>query len=293
MKSICLLICENLIDHPDGFLAADDDHLVRELQSKGYQVEFVAWNRYTPSERKDDLVLVRMTWDYVQRCDEFLAKMKEISDSGVPLYNPYPILKWNSHKSYLSELARQGVSTIDTQMLLPGDSAQAIEFEIRKWKTDEWIFKPAVSATSAGLTRVKAYQLSAAILQAQASGQDYLIQPFMPEVLSGEISLHFFGKRYSHAVIKRPAEGDFRVQDAFGGKWTAYQPTSQEVEFCGSILKLIPDPLLIARVDFLPTVQGPKLMELELIEPLLFFGAAPRTAPQNLVAALLQYSISE
>lgn len=285
---VCLLTCEDLVNHPDGWTAQDDQHLVRELQSRGHAVEIVPWSTYSPS-RGDDVAIVRTTWDYTSRRDEFLRKMEEISRSGTRLLNPLEILRWNSHKSYLLELEAQGVPIVPTRLLRAGDSLAETEAAISRWNTPEWIFKPAVSATSEGLIRVKRYQLSAALLQSQASGRDFLIQPFLPEILDGEVSLVFFGKVFSHAVVKRPQGDDFRVQDAYGGKSFAHEATAEEVEFCGNVLRRVPDPLLLARVDFVRTPDGPKLMELELVEPLLFFGNATELAPRKFVDALAQY----
>jgi glutathione synthase/RimK-type ligase-like ATP-grasp enzyme len=251
-------------------------------------VEVVPWNHYSPS-RGDDVAIVRTTWDYTARREEFLRKMEEISRSPTRLLNPYEILRWNSHKSYLLELEAKGVPIVPTRLLRAGDSLAEVEAGIAQWKASEWIFKPAVSATSEGLIRVKRYQLSAALLESQASGRDFLIQPFLPEILQGEVSHVFFGKRFSHAVIKRPQGGDFRVQDAYGGKSFAHAATADEVEFCGNVLRCIPDPLLLARVDFVRTAEGPKLMELELVEPLLFFGLAAEVAPRRFMDALTQY----
>ncbi|MBS1958028.1 MAG: hypothetical protein JST80_01015 [Bdellovibrionales bacterium] len=283
-KRVCLLTCEDIFAHPDGKLAQDDDFLVTELERQGYSVRLVAWNRFNPSE-KFDAVMVRTTWDYTQRCDEFLERMEAISLVS-PLFNPFSILKWNSHKSYLLDLLERGVPVVSTWMLKPTDSLREIEHDLALMRVEEWIFKPAISATSEGLSRVKRYELSAALLQSQASGRDYLIQPYLPEISTGEISLNFFGKKFSHAVVKSPKGGDFRVQEAYGGTKRAYVPTEAEIQFGERVLQKVPDPLLVARVDFIQTSGGPVLMELELIEPMLFFGTSTELASANFVSAL-------
>ena len=119
----------------------------------------------------------------------------------------------------------------------------------------------------------------------------YLVQPYLETVMGGEVSLFFFGGVFSHAVTKRPAAGDYRVQEMFGGVATSHQPTAAERELAGAVLSAAAtsaaSELLYARVDLLAAADGhPLLMEVEAIEPFLFFAQAPG-AEEALVAALL------
>jgi glutathione synthase/RimK-type ligase-like ATP-grasp enzyme len=120
----------------------------------------------------------------------------------------------------------------------------------------------------------------AAHLEALLAGGDVLVQPFIPSVAAdGEVSLIYFGGQFCHAIRKRPAEGDFRVQDMYGGTVHAYSPAADEVELATIALAATPAPTTYARVDIVRLPDGrPAVMELELIEPELFLGATPDAA---------------
>jgi glutathione synthase/RimK-type ligase-like ATP-grasp enzyme len=205
-----------------------------------------------------DAVLLRSVWDYFLRHDEFIAWVDRVP---VPMWNPADVVRWNSEKAYLRELADAGVETIPT----------AWEGEV-PW--DDAIVKPTIAGGSLGLRR-------AAKGEPIAPGE--MAQPFLPEILAGELSLVYFDGELSHAIRKTPAEGDIRVQPEHGGTVTAAKPTPEEEAIGRRVLEAAGRDLLYARVDL---VGAGLLIELEAIEPRFFFEYAPPQAAGKLARAL-------
>jgi glutathione synthase/RimK-type ligase-like ATP-grasp enzyme len=212
----------------------------------------VDWDRY-------DAVLLRSVWDYFVRYEEFLGWLDRV---GVPMWNPAETVRWNSEKGYLRELAEQGIATIPT----------AWEGEV-EW--EDAIVKPRVAGGSLGLRRAT---------RGEHIGPGEMAQPFLPEIVSaGELSLLFFDGEFSHAVRKTPKPGDIRVQPEHGGRLERARPSDEELAAARRVIDATGRDLLYARVDF---VGERLLIELEAIEPRLFFAYADAGAPQRLADAL-------
>ncbi|HET8775092.1 MAG TPA: hypothetical protein VFP80_14925, partial [Thermoanaerobaculia bacterium] len=164
-------------------LAADDRLLRDALVRRGVDVRAVVWDDPDAGWRSFDAIVVRSTWDYHKRLDEFRAWLDRME--GLPLWNPPAVLRWNTHKSYLFDLQARGIAIVPTLLVPRGQG---------------FIVKPAVSATAFRTER-------------HETDCDVLVQPFVPEIVTdGELSFVFLGRRFSHAVRKRAASGDFRVQ---------------------------------------------------------------------------------
>jgi len=151
------------------------------------------------------------------------------------------------------------------------------------------VVKPAISATAHQTWLVAPQRASEqqarfeALLASSPSG--VMVQPFLPEIRDGEWSLVFLGGEFSHAVLKRPADGDFRVQHDFGGTVERLEPEAFLVEDARAVLHAAAratdtrvEEILYARVDGIVRDEALLLMELELIEPVLFFSHAPGAA---------------
>jgi hypothetical protein len=186
--------------------------------------------------------------------------------------NPLKVAPWNLHKGYLKDLESKGVSLPETIWLDKGNQVTLADI-MREQNWETAVVKPAISATAFNtflVSQAKAGQQQQKFegLLAQA---DLLVQKFMTEVQDqGEWSLIFFDKKFSHAVIKQPAAKDFRVQNDFGGSATPAVPPAFVLSQAEKILSLIDEPLLYARVDGVISENKFLLMELDLIEPLLF-----------------------
>ena len=219
------------------------------------------------------LVLVRTTWDYTERLSEYLAWV-DLVDAVTVLRNPASVIRWNSHKSYLRDLAARGVPTVPTVWLgAGGDDIAAIA--VSGW--DRVVVKPSVSAGARDTWLTTTHALlgdERERLEWFVAARDVMVQPYLAQVeRRGEVSLLAVRGQVTHAVRKLPAPGDFRVQDEFGGTHAAVAPTATERAVAAAALAATPEPTLYARIDLLPGDDGePRLVELEVIEPALFLG---------------------
>lgn len=260
-------------------LATDDQLLQTALQRRGYAVDAVVWDDRTVTWQRYDAVVVRSCWDYHRRPDAFRGWIDRLEHLGVSLWNPPALLRWNLDKRYLCDLTDAGASVVPTVYLERG-AAQNLGMLLRERGWGEAVVKPAIAATSFQTWRTTTATATAdqgrfvALLAERA----LLVQPFMPQIVAGEWSLLFFGGRFSHAVLKRPAPGDFRSQDDFGGTAEWREPLPGLVAQAEAVLAVLHQPWLYARVDGLLVEGVFTLMELELIEPSLFLGRAPAAA---------------
>jgi glutathione synthase/RimK-type ligase-like ATP-grasp enzyme len=259
------------------------------LSRRGARVDAAVWDDPAVDWGRFDAVAIRTCWDYHTRAQEFLAWAEGLAARGVRVLNPPAVLRWNAHKSYLLELARRGVDVVPTAVVERGATAGlAALLEARGWA--EAVVKPAVSGGGFETARVSRESPAAAeeALGRVLAHSEALVQPFLAEIASeGEWSLIFFGGEYSHAVRKVPAAGDFRVHQEFGGQVLPEAAPAALISAAAEAARAA-GPLLYARVDGIYAGGRFLLMELELIEPELFFGADP-DAPERFADALLAF----
>lgn len=269
MRKLCFLSTDNL----DGY-TFDDDLAVEPLRQLGWQVETISW-------RKDvdwndyAAVILRTTWDYQHHVDEFVTVLETIDKSRARLENPLDIIRWNLSKTYLRDLEERGCRIVPT---LWDSKYTDADFDgwVERLKTDELIIKPLVSATAQHTYRLKQFDPS---LTDTFASRRFLVQSFMPAIVSeGEYSLFYFDGEFSHAINKAPKTADFRVQEEHGGIITVVEPDSKLLNAGQEVLELIEEQLLYARVDFVRDDDDEfALMELELIEPALYFRMDARS----------------
>ncbi len=256
-----------------------DDHLVLPaLTALGVTVRFVPWEDARPQE---DIAawVVRSPWNYAAAVSSFLSSLAPLA----PLHNAMTVLRWNSDKRYLFELAEAGVPIVPS-VVAPRDALAAIA---ESTGFVEVVVKPLVSAGGSNTRRVRAENLDDDDIFAGLPDGDYLMQPFLDDVLAGgEVSCVFFEGVYSHSVRKRPQAGNFLVQEEHGGSTVAVIVTPELIEASQAALAAAPAPGLYARVDWIETRRGPRLVELELIEPELYLRAHP-DAPARFAAAIV------
>ena len=268
---------------------ADDVYLVAVLELLGIEPTVCVWNDPEVDWTAFDAVLIRTIWDYFEHYAAFLAWTHALDRLGVTVINDTHMLRWNSDKRYLLDLERQGVA------IIPADVAQgaALTETLQAMTGRDVVVKPTVSGgawhTVRGKVGTASFEQTLARLPRQL---DYLVQAFMPEVAShGEWSLMYFGGAYSHAVLKRPTAGDYRVQEQHGGSTTPATPDEAIVQAGGRILAALSalghQPPLYARVDGVVAGGGFLTMELEVIEPSLFLAERPDAA-ERLARLLLE-----
>ncbi|WP_168453904.1 ATP-grasp domain-containing protein [Sphingopyxis microcysteis] len=218
-----------------------------------------------------DLILPLFAWGYQRDVAAWYGLLDRLEAESLPVANPVPVLRWNSDKAYLTELAAKGVAVVPTVEVAALDDA-SLATARRELGADEVVIKPAISGGADGTHRIAAGDA----VPADALGQRRLVQPLMPGILTdGEFSLFFFGGKFSHAIVKRPAAGDFRVQEQFGGRETGWEANDAARALAAAALAAAPAPPVYARVDMVGDDAGKlHIMELELIEPSLFLHHA-------------------
>lgn len=266
----------------------EDDRLAADLLRRhGVRVVPAVWDSETVAWGDLDAIVVRSAWDYHLKYPAFGRWISRMESLRIPIWNPPALLRWNSDKRYLRDLAARGVNVTPTVWLERGSAARLTEIFDGGW--EEVVVKPAVSASAWRTWR--ATPASAAyrqndLRQMLAEG-GVLVQQFVEEVRTeGEWSLVFLAGVYSHAVIKRPDGIDFRVQPAFGGLAEPAVAPDWMVAQAEDALAAVDLPWLYARVDACAVDGRLQLMELEMVEPSLFLGLDER-APDRFARAIL------
>lgn len=257
----------------------DDAGLLAALREHGVHAQPRIWSDPAVDWAGHDALLVRSTWDYFQRYAEFQQWYRRIEALRCPIANPLPLLAWNSDKRYLLELAAHGVAIVPTTHARGGELDAALA-PMR----GEAVVKPSVSGGAWNTVRGRVGSADfAEAVAALPRELDYLIQPFLPQVVEdGEWSLLFFGGVYSHAVLKKPAQGDYRVQTYFGGSADLTEPPAQVLAAARRALAAVAalghrDHAYV-RVDGVVVDGEFRIMELEFIEPFLHLAAHPPAA---------------
>lgn len=277
--------------------------LVPALESSGARATPAVWDDPSVDWSAFDLVVVRSTWDYTDRRDEFLAWADRV-ESVSRLENPSRVLRWNTDKRYLGELAADGVSVVPTVFLgaAEPDALERAEDPFSLLGTEgSVVVKPTVSAGSKDTARYAPADRSSAAAHARAllaAGRDVMVQPYVSAVDElGETGMVFLHGELSHGFRKDPLlrDGTAHVEGLFAPEYiTPRTPNDAEVELGLAVLDAVAArtgvaPLLYARVDVLPGPHGvPVLLEAELAEPSFFLeqspGAAARAAGAILAA---------
>lgn len=263
----------------------DEPDLASALADRGAAADVVDWDDATVDWSMFDAVVIRSTWDYTTRLDEFLLWTRLVEASGTPLHNSAELVRWNSHKRYLIELEDRGAPIVPTAWLARGDEAELSAIaEVRGW--DGVVAKPAVGAGADGLLVVRPDEdlpEAQTRFAALTAAGDVLVQPFVRSVAAGELSVVVIDGDPSHAVRKVPGEDGVRVQIEFGGRYEAVPIDRDAGRLAAWLVESTGHDPLFARVDLLTADDGSWWVnELELIEPALLLrwsdGGADRLA---------------
>jgi glutathione synthase/RimK-type ligase-like ATP-grasp enzyme len=241
------------------------------LAERGVQAEWVAWDDPSADWSRFDHIWIRSTWNYTEDHTGFLDWVDAVA-AHAALWNPADVVSWNSHKSYLLDLEARGVDVVPT-VLVRSDESLALDRVLDERSWTDAVVKPAVSVGAIGASRVRRDE--AVGWTPDGALGDLLVQPMMAGVARGETSMIAVEGEVTHAVRKVPAAGDFRVHVEYGGEEHAHEPSPAELDLATRALDAVGERLLYARVDCVDSAEGPRLMELELIEPSLFLPLAP------------------
>ena len=286
MKKVAILASGNLLPgHPD--LRTDAFELEEEIgklrptfAAHGMKLDVLNWRDAPDVAGEYDAILPLLVWDYFESNQaEFLKAMAQICQK-TELLNSFDIIQWNSNKAYLEDLEGQGVQTIPSRRV-ERISEKEIERAFEKFGCEQLVIKPDVGG---GAWRQVLYKRGAPYPnKAQLPPAGTLIQPFLKSVVTeGEYSFLYFGGTFSHGLVKRPKDGDYRVQSTYGGREEKYEPTQQERAQARAVFDMLDFTPLYARVDLLRADDGRLLLiELELIEPYLYLDFAEGAGADN------------
>jgi len=260
-------------------IAADDQILADALAPLGVTVTQIPWTEIDPYALVDaPPIVLRSTWDYHRIPTMFATWLSALEDSGRTVWNDPAIARGNIDKIYLKALESAGIAIPKTRWLDRVDE-QSVRQALDEERWSQAVLKPRIAATAYGtfLVTPDTALSDDDLCPARASGA--LLQEFVPAIIDrGELSLVYCEGAFSHAVSKHVQAGDYRVQQDFGGVVQPVTPSGDLIAFADRVMKTVPGPQLYARVDIVESTRGPLLMELELIEPELYFLAVPSAA---------------
>ena len=274
-QRIAFVTCES---QPD--IHGDDRLVAHALQRRGFQVTAAVWNDPAVDWGQFASVVIRAAWDYHLDEARYAAWLQRCETEQVNLWNPASTLLANIDKRYLAGFGDAGVAIVPIEYLERGrkQSLRTL-LEHRNWTRA--VVKPSVSASAYGTWRTSLATAAAdqRQLDEELKRRSLLVQPFVDEIVtSGEWSVVFFDGEYSHAVLKKPASGDFRVQEELGGHGEPRDPSPAIVEQARRVLSHVAGPLLYARVDGIEREARFLRMELEINEPFLYIGSSSGAA---------------
>jgi len=261
------------LEQPD---MTPSDRLVAEaLARRGVAVAAAPWNGDQAPFGKAGLVVMRSAWDYYKHAEAFAGWLDRLEGRNVA--NAPALMRWNMSKAYLEEMAAKGarLPAMRRTRAAVGDIAAAMD----ALKLDEAVVKPLIGASAHGLTLARRREPET-IAQAAESldGEGFVQQKMEAVTTAGETSFMFFGGAFSHAVVKRPKAGDLRVQEEHGGVTARIDPPGWAVDEAARLLEMLPEPADYARIDAVVLDGALWLMEVEVLEPELFFTYAPEAA---------------
>lgn len=260
------------ISNTEGWFI-DDDLVHEHLQKLHWDVQNIPWNE--PADwNKFDLVVIRSPWDYQHHLKEFLNVLHEIEKSKAILLNSLELVKWNINKNYLFELENKGIELVPTSKKF-GLKQSDITHSFEQFQTEELIIKPIIGANADDTFRLSKNKLiDFNKYESLFKDRECMIQPFMQSIIDeGEFSLIYFNGKLVHSILKTVGPQDYRVQEEHGGGVKKIEhPENILVTAADKAMAALTEIPLYARVDLVRTSFNTfALMELELIEPCLYF----------------------
>lgn len=260
------------MDDPGDFVT-DYDLSFEPMLALGWQVDTVAW-RDTSIEWDDyDAVYICTPWDYPQHAEHFIAVLEAIERSSAILVNELSLVRWTLAKTYLRDLEECGAAIVPSLWFDDIDTPQISDW-FRALGTETLVIKPDIGANAKDtyvLEKPVPDEMLKHLLET-FENRPFFVQPFVANIQTeGEYALFFFSGEYSHAILKTPKSGDFRVQEEYGADIVSVDPPQQLIDTAHAVLALIDPQPVYVRADF---VRGDNdqfwLMELELIEPSMY-----------------------
>ncbi|MCW4048099.1 MAG: hypothetical protein NWE89_00030 [Candidatus Bathyarchaeota archaeon] len=267
-------------------------YLKEAINKRGIESSIVNWDDPDVNWSEANLSISRTTSSYIFNPEKFFDWAKKVEETST-LWNPSHIMEWNHHKRYVIELQEKGIPVPET-ILMPQNTDTPFNEIINEIPWNDFVLKPCIGGGSSGLRRFnkESPDLETHFWNLNRDGYhqvfsfgefdfipcDTLVQPYLPEITEvGEASLIYFGGEFSHSVIKKVKSGDFRAHPIWGAEVLRYIASEEEVEIGYSALRVVGHPTEYARLDMIPTRDGPIVIEIELIDPFMFFDHLPET----------------
>jgi len=266
-----------------------DQMLFEPLKTVGWLAEEVSWRKPDVDWNNYDAVVIRTTWDYQDDVEGFMACLQRIEASSAQLQNSLKIVEWNISKSYLKDLQNQGINIVPT-LWFDSFSLSEIQAGFDYFDSPQLVIKPLISANADHTYRLTPESLvqQADDLKAIFASREFMLQPFLNGIVDeGEYSLFYFAGHYSHSILKQPESGDFRVQEEHGGRLSSIQPCEDMLTTARHSLAALPEDVLYARIDLVRHKKEFVVIEIELIEPSLYFNM-DADSPQRFVDAFIE-----
>lgn len=274
--SVALAVAASTVDEvPEDLL------LVEALRAQGVSAEIQAWD--FPQKHPPALTVIRSLWDYPEKLEIFEDWLKEFETSGRRLLNPPKTVRWNLSKTYLEELEEAGVSIPSTGWIEKGGLVHLDHvLELEGW--DQAVVKPVVGLGGKDIFRTSRAQSQEddPRFRKMVREEAVMVQEFCPEILdSGEVSLVYFGGDFSHAVEKKPAPNEFRIQEQYGGRTQALKASPSLLSQGEAVLEALESRKIswtYCRIDGIRRKGKLLVNEVELIEPSLYLTTEPSAA---------------
>jgi glutathione synthase/RimK-type ligase-like ATP-grasp enzyme len=277
------------LDHVGDYVI-DDEHAVGPLEELGWEVSTISWRQAGRPWSDFDAVIIRSTWDYWNDVPAFLDTLERINRE-TRLANRLDLVRWNLAKTYMRDLAGNGIGIVPT-LWAPSLEAGFLPGFQKRLGTDEIVVKPVVGANGEDAFRVSPDDSLKRLgdIAKRFRNRNCMIQPFMRNIVSeGEYSLFFFNGEFSHAILKIPAATEFRSQEEHGAEIRPVVPGERLLLRARQAMDTLTPAPLYARVDFIRDAADDFLvMEFELIEPSLYLRTDPQ-APRRFAAAINQW----
>lgn len=257
-------------------LSAADKLYRAALERRGATVEPGVWNDAGVRFHEADIVVIRSTWDYHRNLEAYRSWLDSLERFGTKVANPVPFVRWNLEKTYLDELAAEGIPT-PAQHILPCD-LDTVRLVLTEAAWTQAVAKPSAGASGHGVFMVTPETLDAiwSELAAAILPHRLVLQEFVPEIRTeGQMSYVFLGGKYSHAMCLRPTSGEFRINSKFKPHLEVIAPQERDIEDAARAIAALPVPPLYARVDMVRREGQQLLLEAEVNEPGLLFQYVP------------------
>lgn len=252
----------------------EDEMLLTLFRSHNHTVELKVWDDESVNWNAYDIIIIKSTWDYfIDKIENFYKWLDYIKAQNIPCLNHPDLIKWNADKHYLLDIEAAGLDIVPSIIIEKNGKFNA-DVAFTKFNVDELIVKPTISGGAMNTLRLNKNNINEHIelINTWLKDQAYLVQPLKKEIISeGEWSFLYFNGKFSHHLLKVAKQGEFRIQHFFGGKIITQEVDQKLISLSQKYIDAFAKGSLYARVDGVWSNGKFELMELELIEPYMFF----------------------